>query len=83
MLANNTIREQARRNNVPLWKVADSLGISEATFFRWLRKPLDGEKQTNILAVIDKLTTEAKEEAYHVSSENENRRRCAPAAASG
>ena len=63
MLANNTIREQARRNNVPLWKVADSLGISEATFFRWLRKPLDGEKQTNNLAVIDKLTTEAKEEA--------------------
>ena len=63
MLANNTIREQARRNNVPLWTVADSLGISEATFFRWLRKPLDGEKQTNILAVIDKLTTEAKEEA--------------------
>lgn len=61
MRTNNEIREWARQNSIPLWKIADCLGISEATFFRWLRKPLDSGKQASVLSVIDKLKAEVRE----------------------
>lgn len=50
--ANQTIREAAKKADLPYWRIADALGISEITLCRWLRKPLAAEKEANILQVI-------------------------------
>lgn len=54
-MANMTIRLRAKSRGVPLWKVADALGISEPTLFRWLRRELPKEKCEEILGIIDRL----------------------------
>ncbi|MBR6313404.1 MAG: hypothetical protein IKR49_02045 [Clostridia bacterium] len=51
-MANLTIRKFAKEKNVPLWAVADALGISEPTMTRKLRHELEPEETEKILAVI-------------------------------
>ena len=57
--ANQTIRKAARAAGIPFWKIAVRLGVCEQTLIRWLRVPLDPEKEQDILAVIDELAKEA------------------------
>ena len=48
------IRKEAKKNCVPLWKIADALGISEPTMSRLLRHDLSEEKEAQILDIIRK-----------------------------
>ena len=55
---NTDIRRAARANGVPLWKLADRLGISEPTLTRWLRKELPEEQKQEFLQIIAELAKE-------------------------
>lgn len=59
-MINKDIRKAARIADVPMWKVAMVLGISEPTIFRWLRTELPEEKKAAMLAAIDKLSKEVE-----------------------
>ncbi len=48
------IKREAKKNGVPLWKIADALGISEPTMSRLLRHDLSEEKEAQILDIIRK-----------------------------
>lgn len=51
---NGEIRKAAKAARVPFWRIADVLGISEATFARLMRKELPANKRAEILAIIEK-----------------------------
>lgn len=59
---NAKIREAARAANIPLWKIAAAIGISEPTMTRWLRVPLSRERENRIAEAIAQLGKEAKYE---------------------
>lgn len=61
MKENLNIRNAARIADIPQWKIADALGISEATFTRWLRVKLSPEREKKVMEVIDRLTQEKQE----------------------
>lgn len=50
--ANEYVRMEAKRASVPMWLIAERLGVSEGTILRWMRKELPEEKRDAILAVI-------------------------------
>ena len=54
-MANQDIREEARKAGVKLWQIADELGISEPTITRLMRKELTAEKKAEILKIIAQL----------------------------
>lgn len=51
-MANEDVKFEARGNGVPLWQIAEKLGISEPTITRRLRKELTAEEKTKIRAII-------------------------------
>lgn len=53
---NSSIRLKARGAGVPLWRIAQEIGISEPTLTRWLRVPLQEERRKLIMEAIDKLS---------------------------
>lgn len=55
IMANQDIREEARKAGVKLWQIADALGISEPTITRLMRKELTAEKKAEILKIIAQL----------------------------
>ena len=57
-MENFTIRTEARKASIPLWKVAHTMGISEATMTRKLRTPLSAEEEENIIRIIHCLKEE-------------------------
>jgi len=57
-MCNKDIREYAKTNNIPLWKIAQKLGINDGNFSRKLRVELSEEKKTEIKAIIDELAVE-------------------------
>lgn len=56
MRTNDDIRETAKERGIRLYEIADSLGISEATFNRWMRKPLRDDIRTRVLAIIEEIS---------------------------
>ena len=54
-MANEVIKEAAKRSGVRLWEVADHEGILDSNFSRMLRHELPREKQVALLAVIDQI----------------------------
>ena len=58
IMANKEIRRTAKASGVPLWKIADKLGISEPTMSRKLRHELPEAEQTKILNIINELAKE-------------------------
>ena len=58
MRENELVRRTARAAGVPLWQIASTLGISEATLQRWLRFPLPVEKEQKIMDAISSLERE-------------------------
>lgn len=52
-LANKSIRETAKRSGVRLWEVAYSLGITDATLSRKLRRELPADEQAKVLDIIE------------------------------
>lgn len=59
---NQVIRREARACNVPLWRIAVRLGISEPTMTRRLRRELPEEERQKILDVIHQLAEETDRE---------------------
>ena len=57
-MANATIRQAAGTANIKLWRIADALGIADATFSRKLRKELPAAETARILTIIDALAKE-------------------------
>lgn len=60
-LANNEIRDAAKRNGVRLWQVAEGIGISDAAFSRKLRRELPADERERVLNVIGKLAAGNRE----------------------
>ena len=58
-MENIQIRMAAREAHIPLWKIAQMIGISEPTLTRWLRVELSQEKKVRILQAIEQLKREA------------------------
>jgi hypothetical protein len=54
--ANMDLRCTAWTAGVPLWTVAEELGISADTMYRWLRKPLSAERREQFETAIQTLT---------------------------
>ena len=60
--ANRDIREYARKQGVPLWSVADCLGLSEPTMTRRLRRELPQTEKEKIGAIISRLAQVVNDE---------------------
>ena len=54
---NVDVRFAAWSAGLPLWAVAEEMGICEMTLSRWLRTELTTEKRERILAAIQTLTS--------------------------
>lgn len=54
MLNRNQDIKEAKKD-VPDWAIAEKLGISENSFYRWIRKELSIEKRTMIMQAITDL----------------------------
>ena len=59
-MKNLKIRDKARIENVPLWEIANALGIADTTFSKKLRFELSEDETQKILTIIDKLAKEGK-----------------------
>lgn len=55
---NVRVRDTARMNNVPLWRVAEEYGLSEAKFSVMLRHELPEETQEELISLIEKIAEE-------------------------
>ncbi len=51
--ANQPVRQSMVVNNVPLWKLADRRGISEASLCRMLRHELNQAEQASMIEDIE------------------------------
>ena len=60
MKENQKVRDAARIANIPLWKVADEVGISEPTFMRWMRYPLSVDKEQRVMQAIETIREREK-----------------------
>lgn len=54
-MANQDIRNEAKKAGVKLWQIADKLGISEPTITRLMRRELNTEKKEEIFKIIAEL----------------------------
>ena len=55
--ANEAIRKLARDKRIPLWRIADNMGISEITLIRRLRHELPEEDSFLIKSIIIELAS--------------------------
>ncbi len=60
-MANEISTREAKKSKVNLWELADSVNVSESTFYRWLRKELPAEKQETILHAISEIAAARSE----------------------
>lgn len=58
---NDLIKAEARRWAVPLWQIAEQIGISEATMTRRLRKELSQEETDKMFDIIHDIVKTRKE----------------------
>ena len=57
-ICNKDIREYAKNNDIPLWRIASKLGINDGNFSRKLRIEFSEEKKAEIRVIIDELAAE-------------------------
>lgn len=62
-MANETIRQKMKENKVYLWQIGYKIGVTEMTIIRWLRLPLDKQKEKRLAAAIDEIIAKRKEVA--------------------
>ena len=60
--ANADVRMAAWSAGLPLWAVANELGVCEMTLSRWMRTEMSTEKKTQVLSAIQKLSKEQSNE---------------------
>ena len=58
-MANETIKREAKKARVPLWKIAEQLEITPTTLSVWFRHELSRERQREIFEIIEQLKQEA------------------------
>lgn len=54
-MRNKEIKEYIKSRNIPMWRVAERLGIADSSFSRMLRYEISEEKRTQIKAIADEL----------------------------
>ena len=52
---NNDVRTVLKMKQIPMWKVAEAIGISEATITRWFREPLSKEHYNKVIRAINEI----------------------------
>lgn len=60
--ANADIREDARKAGVPLWMIANQLGVSEATLTRRMRFEMINDDKRTIREIISSLAGKGSEQ---------------------
>ena len=58
--ANKEMRNALKRKGIPLWKIAEGLGVSEWTLGRWLRHDVDEELDRRIRNVVESILSEVE-----------------------
>lgn len=58
--ANMEIREEAKRNGVRLWQVADRIGVNDGNLSRKLRHELPPEEKERYLNIIHQIAAEGQ-----------------------
>ena len=53
-MCNRDLRDEMRIANVRQWEVAETIGVSEMTMVKWLRKELDDSKKALVREGISK-----------------------------
>lgn len=64
-MKNQHVRKKIKQANLFQYQVAEEIGVNEVTFIRWLRKPLEPEKEHIILKAIETLSNK-KRSSNHV-----------------
>ena len=59
---NNDIRALLKVRQIPMWKVAEQIGISEPTITRWFRKPLTTEHFDKVMKAIEEIERKKEHE---------------------
>ena len=54
-MRNKEIREYIKSRKVPMWRIAECLGIADSSFSRMLRYEILEEKKSQIRAIADEL----------------------------
>ena len=49
---NSRVKEELRKNNVKVWQLADALGVSEMSVYRYMRHELPMEEQERYIHLI-------------------------------
>lgn len=60
-MANETIKQAAKKSGVRLWRVAEAIGVADVTLSRRLRHELPEAQRNEILCVIERLAAEVTE----------------------
>lgn len=68
MLENTAIRTRAKAKGVRLWELAETMGISEPTITRRLRRELPAAEKVQIMALIDEIAAEKKNAGQRVAA---------------
>ncbi|MCJ7833853.1 hypothetical protein MUB23_00405 [Cuneatibacter sp. NSJ-177] len=55
MMSNLELKEKIKNAGLFQWQVADTIGVSDVTFCKWLRKPLSPDKEQAVLEALQKL----------------------------
>lgn len=53
--ANQELRNYAKKRGVAFWEIGYELGVSEQAIIRWMRTPLNEEKEARIKSAVDKI----------------------------
>ena len=57
-MRNKEIKDYIKSKGIPLWRVAERLGIADSSFSRMLRYEISEEKKSQIKAIADELAAE-------------------------
>ncbi len=60
-MSNEKLRLFLRGSGVPMWLLADRLGVSEPTITRWFRKELKPDRARQIRQIVRDIQTERRE----------------------
>lgn len=52
---NRDIRTLLKMKRIPMWKVAEQIGISEPTITRWFREPLTTDHFQKVMKAIEEI----------------------------
>ncbi|MCI7131007.1 MAG: hypothetical protein MSA09_10770 [Lachnospiraceae bacterium] len=57
-MRNKEIKDYIKSKGVPMWRVAERLGIADSSFSRMLRYEITEDKKAEIKRIADELSTE-------------------------